>query len=336
MSGPPALRTIGILPALGSGLTDLRRTGQHERLLNYDLLHYCEAYDRVYYFSYFKESLGDFTRDPLLLDKVTVLPRRGTVARPRLRPPPALPVPPPAPRVRGAPIEQFPGVIPALVARALYGIPFVVTYGYHYGEIARLAGSRLKPRLYRWLERVTFPRAAGVIVTSHEMEALLARHPPGRVSPTFPTASTRRASPRPRHHGPRTAPRTVLYVGRLSPEKNLARLIEALAQVRESPCLVLVGDGVLRGDLEERARAVGVEAEFLGVVPHSQLPRHFRSADCFVLPSLSRGIPRRSSRPWPPGCPVPPRRAGAFPRCSRTASPAFSSTPSAWRTSRAR
>src|SRR6266496_3031227 len=77
MSGRRPLRTVGILPALGSGLTDLRRTGQHERLLDYDLRHYCEAYDRVYYFSYLKESLSDFTRDPLLLDKVTVLPRRG-------------------------------------------------------------------------------------------------------------------------------------------------------------------------------------------------------------------------------------------------------------------
>src|SRR5262249_17083193 len=77
VSGSRQLRTVGVLPALGSGLTDLRRTGQHERLLNYDLRHYCEAYDRVYYFSYFQEALADFTRDPLLLDKVVLLPRRG-------------------------------------------------------------------------------------------------------------------------------------------------------------------------------------------------------------------------------------------------------------------
>ena len=67
-------------------------------------------------------------------------------------------------------IEQFSGVVPALVTRLLDGIPFVVTYGYHYGEVARIAGSRLKPRLYRWLERAAFPRAAGVIVTSRQME----------------------------------------------------------------------------------------------------------------------------------------------------------------------
>ena len=31
---------------------------------------------------------------------------------------------------------------------------------------------------------------------------------------------------------------------------------------------------------------------FLGVVPHGELPQHFRSADCFVLPSLTEGHPK--------------------------------------------
>ena len=57
---------VGVLPALGSGLTDLRRGGQHERLLAYDLRHYAAAYHTVLYFSYFDEALADFTSDPLL------------------------------------------------------------------------------------------------------------------------------------------------------------------------------------------------------------------------------------------------------------------------------
>ena len=293
MSGSRSRRTVGILPALGSGLTDLRRTGQHERLLNYDLRHYCEAYDRVYYFSYFREALADFTSDPLLLDKVVLLPRRGPwparayalllpfLYRRQLRECEALRV------------EQFPGVVPALIARRLYGIPFVVTYGYHYGEVARIAGSRLKPRLYRWLERVVFPRAAGVIVTSRQMETLLSAH---RAKPRlayFPNGvDTDSFAPSPAPVA-RPESRTVLYVGRLEQEKNLAGLIDALALVKDRPLrLVLLGDGSLRGDLERRARAAGVETDFLGVVPHGQLPKYFRSADCFVLPSLTEGNPK--------------------------------------------
>lgn len=314
MSGPRPFRTVGILPALGSGLTDLARTGQHERLLDYDLRHYCEAYDRVYYFSYFKESLSDFTRDPLLLDRVTLLPRRGPwparayafllpfLYRRQLR------------ECEAIRIEQFPGVVPALVARALYGIPFVVTYGYHYGEVARLAGSRLKPRLYRWLERVVFPRAAGVIVTSRQMETLLAAHPARPRLAFFPNGvDTESFAPAAaRLPGPR--PRTVLYVGRLSPEKNLARLIDALALIRAAPLrLVLVGDGSLRGDLAQRARAAGVEADFVGVVPHGRLPDHFRAADCFVLPSLTEGNPKALIEAMACGLPCAASARGGIP-----------------------
>ncbi len=293
MSDALPLRTIGILPALGSGLTDLKRTGQHERLLDYDLRHYCEAYDRVYYFSYFREALADFTRDPLLLDKVVVLPRCGrwparayafllpTLYRRQIRECEALRV------------EQFSGVIPALVARRRYGVPFVVTYGYHYGEVARIAGSRLKPRLYGWLERVTFPRAAGVIVTSREMESRLSAHPARPRLAYFPNGvDTERFAPAPAPR-PSSGPPTVLYVGRLEQEKNVGRLIEALALLGQPrPRLCLVGDGRLRDDLERRARTAEIDTDFAGVIPHSQMPSHFRSADCFVLPSLTEGHPK--------------------------------------------
>src|SRR5262249_60874515 len=73
MTGGAPRSVVGVLPALGSGLTDLRRTGQHDRLLDYDLRHYARAYDCVYYWSYFDEALADFTRDPLLLANVVLL-----------------------------------------------------------------------------------------------------------------------------------------------------------------------------------------------------------------------------------------------------------------------
>jgi glycosyltransferase involved in cell wall biosynthesis len=314
VSAPRALRTIGILPALGSGLTDLRRTGQHERLLNYDLRHYCESYDRVYYVSYFRESLADFTRDPLLLDKIVLLPKRGRwparayalllpfLYRRQLR------------ECEALRIEQFSGVVPALVTRFLDGIPFVVTYGYHYAEVARIAGSRLKPWLYRRLEHAAFPRAAGVIVTSRQMESLLASHPAKPRLAYFPNGvDTDSFAPAPPTSVP-PRPRTVLYAGRLEREKNLARLIEALALLKElSLKLCVLGDGSLRGDLHRLAREAGVTADFLGVVPHGELPRYFRAADCFVLPSLTEGNPKALIEAMACGLPCAASARGGIP-----------------------
>ena len=282
---------IGILPALGSGLTDLRRGGQHQRLLGYDLRHYAAAYDTVYYFSYFDETLAEFTSDPLIHERVVVLPKRGAwsskahalllpfLHRNELQ------------RCEVLRVMQFPGVIPALGARRLFGTPFVVTYGYRYGEVARIAGSRVKPRLYGMLERVAIPRAAGVIVTSRDLEAhVKALHPAARVIYAPNGVDTTAFAPRSsRERGDR---RSVLYVGRLAPEKNLDRLITAVGRLATGARLIVIGAGALRAELERHALAAGVDVDFRGVIPHSELPAHFDGADVFVLPSLTEGHPK--------------------------------------------
>jgi glycosyltransferase involved in cell wall biosynthesis/2-polyprenyl-3-methyl-5-hydroxy-6-metoxy-1,4-benzoquinol methylase len=291
MTGGAKGSTIGILPALGSGLTDLRRGGQHERLLGYDLRHYAAAYDTVYYFSYFDEALADFTLDPLLRERVVVLRKRGHrsakayailmpfIYRDEFR------------RCEILRVMQFPGVIPALGAQGLFGTPFVVTYGYKYGEVARIAGSRMKPRFYSLLERAAIPRAAGVIVTSTELEAhVTKRYPAARVIYAPNGVDTTDFAPRP--HRAQGNRRSVLYVGRLSTEKNVARLVTAIGRLPGRPRLVVIGSGERRADLEREAVAAGVDIEFRGVVPHSELPKHFNGADAFVLPSLTEGHPK--------------------------------------------
>src|SRR5204863_478455 len=86
----------------------------------------------------------------------------------------------------------------------------------------------------------------------------------------------------------------------------LARLIEALAQVKElSLTLCVLGGGSLHDDLERLARERGVTVDFRGVVPHGQLPRYFQSADCFVLPSLTEGNPKVLIEAM--ACGLPPR-----------------------------
>jgi glycosyltransferase involved in cell wall biosynthesis/SAM-dependent methyltransferase len=245
----------------------------------------------VYYFSYFDETLADFTSDPLLRERVVVLPKRGPwsprtyalllpfIYRDQFR------------RCEVLRVMQFPGVIPALGARRLFGTPFVVTYGYRYGEVARIAGSQVKPRLYSLLERVAIPRAAGIIVTSRELEAhVKGVHPTARVVYAPNGVDMTTFAPRP--SGAAWSRRSVLYVGRLSAEKNLERLVDGLGRLTPPVRLVVIGTGDRRAVLERRAVAAGLEVEFRGVVPHGELPVHFNAADVFVLPSLTEGHPK--------------------------------------------
>ena len=83
----------------------------------------------------------------------------------------------------------------------------------------------------------------------------------------------------------------VLYVGRLSPEKNLETLVAAAAKLapRLEARLTFVGDGPLRERLRAAAAELGVRLELVPSVDHRELPRFYGAADVFVLPSFTEG-----------------------------------------------
>lgn len=82
----------------------------------------------------------------------------------------------------------------------------------------------------------------------------------------------------------------LIYVGRLSQQKNLFGLLEALQGLAVR--LVIIGDGPQRQQLEEKVISYGLEVSFLGNQPHHQLPRLLNQADLFILPSIWEGHPK--------------------------------------------
>ncbi len=78
----------------------------------------------------------------------------------------------------------------------------------------------------------------------------------------------------------------ILYVGRLSYEKNLDDLVKAFAQLDDIPAqLVLVGDGPARGDLERSLQ--GRRVTFTGYLTGEALAEAYASADLFAFPSTT-------------------------------------------------
>ncbi|MEM6702211.1 MAG: glycosyltransferase [Acidobacteriota bacterium] len=86
-------------------------------------------------------------------------------------------------------------------------------------------------------------------------------------------------------------------VGRLSEEKGIEHLLDALGRYEEASGsaqaahLALVGDGPERGALEERVATLELvdRVSFLGV--RSDIPELMRSFDVYVLPSLREALP---------------------------------------------
>lgn len=103
-------------------------------------------------------------------------------------------------------------------------------------------------------------------------------------------------------------PGLVGFVGWLAPQKNLTALITAMSGL-SGMRLRLIGEGPQRAELEALAKECGVDAEFVGNVPHTELPRLLAECEIFVLPSLYEGPPKALLEAMSAGLPVIAARA---------------------------
>lgn len=82
----------------------------------------------------------------------------------------------------------------------------------------------------------------------------------------------------------------LLYVGRLSEEKNLFNVIEAISKTNYS--LDLIGTGPLEDKLKNFAEKLNARCNFLGNVPNDKLPAIINNHPIFLLCSKFEGNPK--------------------------------------------
>lgn len=142
-----------------------------------------------------------------------------------------------------------------------------------------------------FLERATLRRADAIVAVSeaaksevvdgHGVPAHRIRVVPNGVEPVAP--------PRPKH--PRGGPLKVLVVSRLEPRKNVGDALEALSALAPGAyTLDVAGGGSERDRLEARAKALGLNVSFHGVVSGDALKALYAGADIFISASRSEGF----------------------------------------------
>ena len=87
----------------------------------------------------------------------------------------------------------------------------------------------------------------------------------------------------------------ILFVGRLSPEKGIQHLIQAMPAVLAKFAdakLLLVGNGPLLGEVRDQVTRLGLtdSVQFAGRQPRSAMPRWYGEATLVVLPSIQESF----------------------------------------------
>jgi glycosyltransferase involved in cell wall biosynthesis len=111
--------------------------------------------------------------------------------------------------------------------------------------------------------------------------------------------------------------RFILFVGTLEPRKNVRRLIEAYAQIRDLGVGLVIagGKGWLYEDIFASVERMGLSNEvfFAGYVPTEELPLWYNAADLFVFPSLYEGFGLPPLEAMACGTPVISSNAASLP-----------------------
>jgi len=105
-------------------------------------------------------------------------------------------------------------------------------------------------------------------------------------------------------------------VARLSEEKRHLDLLEAFSRTLQAfpnTCLVIVGDGPLRGQLEARAQKLGMHEKVSFVGFQKDVNKYLRMMDIFVLPSRTEGMPIAIMEAMAWQLPVIASRVGGIP-----------------------
>lgn len=84
------------------------------------------------------------------------------------------------------------------------------------------------------------------------------------------------------------AKKTILFTGRLAPQKGVKYAILAMEKLPTNYKLVVIGEGPEENNLKNLTRENRLEDRvlFLGPIPHTEIPEHIRSADCVVFTSI--------------------------------------------------
>lgn len=186
--------------------------------------------------------------------------------------------------------NQMAGAIPAVIAKLLFKKKLIVRCGYEWLNVLIKEKKSFWKRAIAFIwERIAY-KAADIVTFTSQKDKSFAKEKFNiperkiRIVPNYIDTDLFKPQDVAKEKG------RVVFVGRLSKEKNLFNLIEATAGLALN--LVFIGQGNLKDELEKFAKEKGVATEFFGSLANDKLPEELSKASVFILPSLYEGCPK--------------------------------------------
>jgi glycosyltransferase involved in cell wall biosynthesis len=184
-------------------------------------------------------------------------------------------------------VHQVSGALPAVFSKRIFRKPLVVRCGYDWLEFVKKRGSsRLRIALTRALENMAFDAADRIISTSDELIRKLGGknekkfiYIPNYVDDELfmPEFSKREDN-------------SVIFVGRLDPQKNLDDLFE-LTDSKSEIIVNIVGGGSYRKTVFDKS-SENKNIRYYGRIENNILPDYLNKSWIFAFPSKYEGNPK--------------------------------------------
>ncbi len=201
--------------------------------------------------------------------------------------------------------NQMKGGMAAMIAAHVYRKKLIVRCGYEWLQVSFRRGTAWWKRvIISWIERRVYRAADAIVLTAghmhkfiHEQFGIALDDPRVHIIGNYIDTDLFKPV-----EGVKAEPKSICFVGRLAPQKNLQNLIRALSE--SDMHLHLYGDGPLETELRALAQENKVKATFHGRIANDELPEAMQRSEVFVLPSHYEGNPKTLLEAMACGMPV--------------------------------
>lgn len=197
--------------------------------------------------------------------------------------------------------NQMRGSWSAVLTKLFHGKKLVVRTGYMLSiNLVRENPKSWKRWIVKIIERVAYKIADGIITTSQAnfeyVEKNYDPHGTHILVPNYVETNVFKPMNVAKEKG------SICFIGRLTRQKNLFALLEALEGLPYT--LSIIGSGEQEEQLKDFADKNEVKVSFLGNIPNDKLPEILNQHEIFILPSLWEGMPKALLEAMACGVPV--------------------------------